>query len=485
MGVIHRQSWVWAVLSEGARRVDSRGDPGLAEVLRETGYTVTETPEASETPPNGPVDAVLFDTDEAPAPEDLRRAASELAEGGVLSIAVAGGSVAPPRPVSALVRIGQLLVSPVATIRALIEARGVERSLRTAGLDSSRIATGDRSRSRYGLGRGGWLRRLRTPVGFVLTASRGPRPQSLLEAAISRAEESAGVSLERRSTTVFESGKVVLSLRASDGSERFMRLAAGPAQRPLNASLEAIHAVTAADPPAAVRDRMVVPEADGRVGPLRYSLEPNAEGFHPWRMTDELWEDCLGFLVALHELDVASPTIPAERTFGEQAERMHGYLDADERAALTPIVQALERRLEGVPRGQSHGDFWRENLLVRGGRLATVLDWEWAARGALPMLDLFDLIALSRRRLRDFTPGERFTDVLWPLARAGGDERVIGYCRALDLPTDAGTLEALAVAYWLNRVARGLAPLSMFPQREGWRERNLHDPLRRLVAAGC
>src|SRR5919197_4979166 len=132
MGVIHRQSWVWAVLSEGARRVDSRGDPGLAEVLRETGYTVTETPEASETPPNGPVDAVLFDTDEAPAPEDLRRAASELAEGGVLSIAVAGGSVAPPRPVSALVRIGQLLVSPVATIRALIEARGVERSLRTA-----------------------------------------------------------------------------------------------------------------------------------------------------------------------------------------------------------------------------------------------------------------------------------------------------------------------------------------------------------------
>ena len=34
-------------------------------------------------------------------------------------------------------------------------------------------------------------------------------------------------------------------------------------------------------------------------------------------------------------------------------------------------------------------------------------------------------------------------------------------------------LEALAVAYWLNRVARQLGPLSVFPQREGWAEHEI------------
>ena len=113
-----------------------------------------------------------------------------------------------------------------------------------------------------------------------------------------------------------------------------------------------------------------------------------------------------------------------------------------------------------------------------------MLDWEWAARSALPAIDLFDMIALSRRRVRDFTPGERLTEVLLPLARSGGDERVREYCRRLGVPADPRTLEALAVAYWLNRVARQLAPLSVFPQREGWADRNLRGPIRALTAAG-
>ena len=302
--------------------------------------------------------------------------------------------------------------------------------------------------------------------------------------ALTEAEASAGVSLERRSTTVFESGKVVMDLRGDDSREYFMRLAAGPALRPLDASIAAVHAVAAADPAPAVRDRIVVPRAHGQVGPLRYSLEPNATGSHPWRTTGDLWSQCLDFLVALFPLDLSGSAVPAERSFAEQAARMHGYVDSGERAALESVVGTLERRLDGIPRGLGHGDFWGENLLVEHGRLATVLDWEWAARNALPVIDLFDMIALSRRRVRDFTPGERFTEVLLPLARSGGHERLIEYCRRLGLPHDPDTLEALAVAYWLNRVARQLAPLSVFPQREGWAQRNLRGPIRELIAAG-
>jgi hypothetical protein len=476
VSVIQRQSWVWAVLPETAERVDSHGDPALAEVLRDSGYELAG--------PNGAgVDAVLYDTEEVPGPAEVAGAAAELADGGVVSIAVAGGRVAPPRPVPAVVRVAQLVVSPLATLRALAGARRAERALRQAGLASTRLATGDRSRSRYGLGRGGWVRRLRTPVGFVLTGSRGPQPASLLESAIARAQGEAGLELRRLSTTVFESGKVVVLLRARSGEEFFMRLGAGPAEGPLRASLVAVEAVAGAGAPAPVRERLVVPLASGSVGPLRYSLEPNASGSHPWRLTDELWDECLKFLSELFRVE-AGEAVPAGRSFAEQAARMHDYLDAGRRAALPGIVERLDARLAHVPRGFGHGDFWSENLLVRDGRVASVLDWEWSARRALPLLDLFDLIALSRRRVRDFTPGERLTEVLLPLVREGRSERVHEYCRALGLPDDRGTLEALAVAYWLNRVSRQLVPLSVFPQRQGWSERNLHEPLERLAGLG-
>jgi Phosphotransferase enzyme family len=463
------------VLPEQAARIDSHGDPALAEVLRDSGYSVAA---------NGSVDAVLFDTEDVPGPEDLRSAVDELAEGGVISIAVAGGRVEPPRAVPTVVRVLQLLLSPIDTVRALAGARKADKALRDLGLESTRMATGDRSRSRYGLGRGGWVRRLRTPVGFVLTGSRGPQPPSLLQAAVDRAQKAAGVELQCLSTNVFESGKVVVDLRGPGDEEFFMRLAAGPSRPPLVASVDAVESLVTAGAPAVVRDRLVVPLAHGSVGPLHYSLEPNARGSHPWRMTGDLWDQALEFLVALFATDTSGGAMPAAGSIASLGERIADYVSAEDRQALPSIVAEVERRLGDVPRGQSHGDFWSENFLVRDGRLDTVLDWEWSARGALPLIDLFDLIALSRRRVKDLTPGERFTEVLWPLVRAGGNERMLAYCRAVGVSPDLQTLEGLAVAYWLNRVARQLHPLAVFLQREGWAQRNLHGPIQRLVAAG-
>jgi hypothetical protein len=465
------------VLPEQAASVDSHGDPALTEVLRDSGYSVEHTAA------NGGVDVVLFDTEDVPGTDDLKSAVAELKEGGVISIAVAGGRVEPPRAVPTVVRVLQLMMSPIETVRALAGARKADRALRELGLESTRMATGDRSRSRYGLGSGGWFRRLRTPVGFVLTASRGPAPPSLLQAAIERAQDAAGVKLRPVCTNVFESGKVVVDLRGSGGEEFFMRLAAGPSRRPLEASVDAVNALAASGAPDLVCDRLVVPLARGSVGPLHYSLEPSARGSHPWRMTSELWDQSLEFLIELFGVDT-NESMPAEASPKAHGERMADYVSAEDRKALPSIVAEVERRLADVPRGQSHGDYWSENFLVRDGRLDTVLDWEWSARDALPLIDLFDLIALSRRRVKDLTPGERFTDVLWPLVRAGGDEHIQQYCRAVGVSPDLQTLEGLAVAYWLNRVARQLHPLAVFLQREGWAQRNLHGPIQRLAAAG-
>ena len=200
-------------------------------MLRDSGYKVAEPPAGAHAG-NGGVDAVLYDTTGVPDHSELTDAVAGLAEDGVVSIAVAGGRVTPPRAVPTVLRIGQLLLSPLQTARALAAARQARRALEDVGLESTRIATGDRSRSRYGLGRGGWLRRLRTPVGFVLTGTRGPRAPSLLDTAIDRAREAAGVPLERLSTTVFESGRVMVCLRGSDGEALLHEACRGPVQAP-------------------------------------------------------------------------------------------------------------------------------------------------------------------------------------------------------------------------------------------------------------
>ena len=65
--------------------------------------------------------------------------------------------------------------------------------------------------------------------------------------------------------------------------------------------------------------------------------------------------------------------MPAEASPRAHGERMADYVSAEDRQALPSIVAEVERRLADVPRGQSHGDFWSENFLVRDGRLDTVL----------------------------------------------------------------------------------------------------------------
>ena len=61
------------MLPEKAARIDSHGDPALAEVLRDSGYKVAESPAAAQAG-NGGVDAVLYDTTGVPGiPSSLTR----------------------------------------------------------------------------------------------------------------------------------------------------------------------------------------------------------------------------------------------------------------------------------------------------------------------------------------------------------------------------------------------------------------------------
>jgi hypothetical protein len=98
--------------------------------------------------------------------------------------------------------------------------------------------------------------------------------------------------------------------------------------------------------------------------------------------------------------------------------------EADTRAAMDPVRYAWQRArpataeavvsrverllgdLEGVPvpRCGVHGDFWRDNIAQRNGRLR-VYDWEWAQAEGPPFFDLWTTeLGLLRRQAEEGSP---------------------------------------------------------------------------------
>jgi aminoglycoside phosphotransferase (APT) family kinase protein len=117
-----------------------------------------------------------------------------------------------------------------------------------------------------------------------------------------------------------------------------------------------------------------------------------------------------------------------------------------------------------------HGDFWRGNLLAENGRLSGVVDWSAAGTGRLPLLDLLNLLA-SAREPKHF--GRALVEYLLPWARTGGDELSRAYFERLGLEVGPEGLEALVVAYWLERSARELDSYGDRARRPIWLLENI------------
>jgi hypothetical protein len=79
-------------------------------------------------------------------------------------------------------------------------------------------------------------------------------------------------------------------------------------------------------------------------------------------------------------------------------------------ASADPVASRVSRLLsalegEPVPRCGVHGDFWRDNIAQRGGRLR-VYDWEWAQPEGPPFFDLWTTeLGLLRRQAEEGSPG--------------------------------------------------------------------------------
>ena len=464
----NRDGWIWMALPAGCRRVAAHGGT-LAMTLAAAGFEIVDAA-------NVDVDALLLDVGRDPAAvrTAARDASGTAADVVLISVGRTLGTVRDrvPRWRRAL----QMARSPATSARSAVAAAGAGRQLRAGGRAVAATPTGDRADS-YSVGPGWWRR---PPAGAIVAGRRsGASRSTLLDECLEEAGRTIGERLTVRATTVVESGKVLARVDAERSGAYMLRLGGGSAGVLIDAAVSASHALSRPESAAEVRSRIAPPVAHGGIGLVRYALEPWVDGEPPGHpIAPAMWDDCLAFLAALHSAPRGDA--PAgrqdERTFEGRVEAVAAHATPEGRATLERIAATLPERLALVPRGWGHGDFWRANVLARGGRLAWVLDWDTARSDDLAGFDLLDLLDAKGAT----TIGARLHAAVLPAVSGRVDERVLRYCELTGMPASGDVLMATALAWWIDRVGRDLVECPDRQSRRQWLVDNVHDPLARL-----
>lgn len=404
--------------------------------------------------------------------------AEALAPGAALVVHIVGWEPEHRERLGVWSRAGRALRLLAGAAHVRIGGRRVRMRLRRAGLRVERIPVGrPRGGREIGLGR----RPVAAATQEFVLGSRERRGQSVVEEVKAQADRVIGAATRVQRGRVLASGIVMVELSA--GADRYMLRIAGPAgARDARAAAGVLAQLLQAAPPAAVRNRLVEPLAGDATDGFTWWLEQARPGSHPRRVRAGLWESCEEFLAQLRQAD-APATADVEAPIRASCEAISLHASAAQRPALDRLGQRLAGELAGIRLGWAHGDFHPGNLLAQGSGLGTVLDWDAGGPAALPLLDLLHLVATEDPRLRRLTHGDRCTDHLWPLARAGGDARIESYCDRTGTPRERDVLVALSQAYWLVRVADDVRRFGGRVARLEWIERNLRQPLTVLMAA--
>ena len=257
------------------------------------------------------------------------------------------------------------------------------------------------------------------PQGALVFARRGDRAASIMDAVL----EDAGGAAGRRLTPVRLSARGGVMLAFCDRA--LVRVAVGPGRASMETQRRTLDALLAADPPEAVARLVPWTVATGRSGLADWNVEPLMPGVPAGRVDDSLMTECVEFLVGLHLLGGGAPLSMAA------AAEVVAMCAPGRRRPSRAIAARLDSELADVPRGFGHGDFFAENLLVGGGRLAGVVDWDGAGPGRLPMLDLLHLLITSRWEATTWAGARRsrVAAALGPRGRRRALPRLLPPCR--------------------------------------------------------
>jgi aminoglycoside phosphotransferase (APT) family kinase protein len=437
--------WLGAVIPADARRFRVT-DPALAAALSDAGAELTEVAPDVEIAPVG-----------------------ELHGDAPVSIAVLGRPRRSGR--SFPIRAGRRLIS---SVRVRFAVGRACRAVRRLGYSSVLVLTWDYHQTlRNQATRAGTRSRHPLPEYLperaLVVGQRAPQTRLLLDAVLVEAGRAIGVPLQA------DPPSIRTGLLIANAKQGMLRVAIGFGSRQIRNQRAALATLQAFGAPPLVAERVPWQLAGGRCGLAEWSLErrlPGSRAKHP--VSGPLLTDCVDFLVALHSL----PAADAQRsTLLEQAEIVARATPPEDAQTLQALAERLEADLADVPRGFAHGDFFHGNLLVEGGRLLGVVDWDAAGVGRLPLLDLLHL-RHATHAVPEVDWGPRLVQQLLPWARAGGDEVARDYCQRLGFSLHQKRLEALTFAYWLDRVSSQLRSQVHRLAQPVWLERNISLVLR-------
>jgi hypothetical protein len=314
------------------------------------------------------------------------------------------------------------------------------------------------------------------PLGALVIGSRRGRCPTILDSALAEAGDRIGASLDCGWPLATQAALVAI---APGG---VLRVAIGTAGKHLRHQGDALTALAASSPPHDIARLVPDQLAEGKTGLGVWSLEERLPGSTaPAELPAELLEESIDFLVALGRQGDNSPPTSSPAADADAIARIRVGNRVQE---LRQLGSRLETTLAAAPRVFAHGDFWSRNLLVTNGQLSGVVDWDHGGPGRLPFLDLFQLrLNIIRAGTHQFL-GPALVEHLLPWAQAGGDEYSRSYARRIGFEPSPRDLEALVLAFWLDRVGHELSSYADRVERPVWMHQNVDVVLDSIAKAG-
>jgi hypothetical protein len=145
------------------------------------------------------------------------------------------------------------------------------------------------------------------------------------------------------------------------------------------------------------------------------------------------------------------------------------------RAPLLELHARAEPAIAGLPSVLRHGDLWRGNLLVEGGTLTGVVDWDAWHPSGVPGTDLLHLVASAHAFATRQSFGELMRERPWE--RALFTAAAAGYWTRLGIDPTRETLEAVGIAWWTMHTKANLQRHPHMATDERWLKRTVESLL--------
>ena len=198
-----------------------------------------------------------------------------------------------------------------------------------------------------------------------------------------------------------------------------------------------------------------------------WTLESVLEGRRPGSLTAGLARRAASVLATFPRADGPPRTVATDLRGAAAALSARA-------GVLGRLADALATETAGLPAILRHGDLWTGNLLVDGGMLTGIVDWDAADPAGLPGADLLQLVATDLRRREHHSLGEAFLARPWDTTafRAAAAD----YWPGTGIVPTPRLIELAGIAWWAAEVHGTLARLPHRAADERWLASNV-DPV--------